>query len=324
MGSLFQALPGKSFYSASGSIVPAYLDKAVISTRAQAAYNLVMSNTHDKGMAQAAYDEVMGVNITGADARLSNGQVVLGLLGQGTALAVLPGAAVEKELSGGGGGKGGSTSQSVYTLNTTGEGSHVGLISTQNSIMVGGNPVTQHLEYVLPGFMESASSVYTGPIVDNNFVDGAKAYFGQTIAVQPTRGLFGKYDASLGVQLFGVQNTFYGAGLKFGPNGSFSALSTDARPDTFWGTTQINITSKAVPGVGGLLDNFANGQLILSGEENVDSGLFSLDKTWNASSQTANLSTHANGSSPINALVSVTNLGQILAGTRQSYYFASN
>ena len=323
-GITLQALPGESFYSVNGKVVTAYLNKAV---RQMAVNNVkkdiisayVLSNPMNQVAAEYAQTKQV-VTVTGADARLSNGQVVLGLLGTGTALALFPG-----EVSGVvGGKKSGSFSQSVYTLNTTGEGSHVGLLSTQNNIMVGGKPVTgQHLEYVLPGFMESPSPVYTGPVVDNNFIDGAKAYFGQTIAAQPARDLSGKYDASLGIDLFGMQNTFYGAGLKFGPNGSFTALSTDNRSDTYWGVASINITNKVAPSYGGLLDNFENGQLVLSGQENVDSGLFSLDKTWNASLQKANLSTYANGSSPIKALVSVTNLGRILAGMGQSYYFAS-
>ncbi len=240
-------LPLNFLYAAQGSVVTSILNKGMRLQNATNAalaasgikYNEVLASGGNiekaKTEATDAYDTVFKqfmqskqvVNITGAEARFSpDGQWTLALVGQGNALAP----AVSQA---GSGGKG-YTSQSIYTINTGGMDY---LLSTNHNIIVNSQNLNhQQLEFALPNITAAVNApggVYRGPVEDNNFSNGAQAYFGQTIAASPNASLIN------GIHLLGPQNTFYGAGVLFNASGSVSPLNTDARGSTYWNSYEL-------------------------------------------------------------------------------------
>ena len=130
-GITLQALPGQSFYSANVKVTTAYLNKADRLKAAEGAYQDARTGALKEGKTEkeanaigdAARALVMKPNqvatATAADARLSNGQIVLALLAPGNnnyAVSLAPGAAPEGEKP-----KGGSSARQLMSPARQGE-----------------------------------------------------------------------------------------------------------------------------------------------------------------------------------------------------------
>ena len=270
----------------------------------------------------AVYKQMMQpnqvMNITGAAARLAGGVATLAILGQGAAIDLLPWG--QK----GAPGTGASFGHAIYEINQTGPKSQFAFLSTNNN-PVEGEAANQHLEYLLPASTQVASqlggpdSIYNQPILSNNFAPGFRAYFGNTIAATPVLSS-GKYDLSTGIPFFGPNSMLWGAGIQGGPNNTATALSTEDRPETYWGIDSININSLLGAPYRGTLNSPDNGLFMFSGKENDRAGMFFWDQSWNPKLQGAQLTGSVNGNGTINTPVLVNNSMKIFATQGSLFY----
>ncbi|MBF0512286.1 MAG: hypothetical protein HQL13_08185, partial [Candidatus Omnitrophica bacterium] len=103
-----------------------------------------------------------------------------------------------------------------------------------------------------------------------------------------------EYRVNPGIHIFGAENTFWGAGVEFGPGGTAKPLSYDGRASTYWNKTAVRSSSftdlehSIVTALTRLKagDIAYNGQIsgwTVSGKEG--DGGFSLDKQYTSRSQ---------------------------------------
>ena len=200
------------------------------------------------------------------------------------------------------------TSGAEFGYDLPGQGSKVAVLNTNN--VPGG---AGRLEYALPelDIMEAMGQkgyVYSGPVVDNNFVNGAKAYLGSSITKNNPAYLFGK------------SSFFYGesgkiSGIEFtSTSGGFLGLGTG----THMGLSSMDL------GNGGSINGFSNGALIYTANQE---GGFSYDPSLNipANGQpkiTAVLTTIIPGlATPANVTLSIDQFGHATADFGSRYFF---